>query len=221
MTQKLSGKILALYFNQINYGGMAYGVEAGLPNVFWKTCQRIIAPGMCADRRAAPGTGIYNPFTNPELAKQRQVIVLGLMEKQGYISHQERVESRGNPDELQPAPYPIEAPHFVWIIKDQIDKMISEGICSLDQSLIVRTTLDLDTQHLAEETLKRHIEDIQEKRLVVISHNVNNAALVVIDPHNGEILALVGSADYFDKSIDGASGYGNLAASNRLRHSSH
>ena len=67
----------------------------------------------------------------------------------------------------------------------------------------MRTTLDLDTQHLAEETLKRHIEEFK-KGNDPINHNVNNAALVVIDPQAGEILALVGSADYFDESIDGA-----------------
>ena len=63
-----------------------------------------------------------------------------------------------------PSPYPIEAPHFVWIIKDQIDKLISEGTLNSRQSLIVRTTLDLDTQHLAEETLRRHIEEFEEQR---------------------------------------------------------
>jgi membrane carboxypeptidase/penicillin-binding protein PbpC len=125
------------------------------------------------------------------------------MEKQGYISHEERVEAELTPMSYNPSPYPIEAPHFVWIIKDQIDRMISEGILDSRQSLIVRTTLDLDTQHLAEETLKRHIEEFKNEDAPV-SHNVNNAALVVIDPHSGEILALVGSADYFDESIDGA-----------------
>lgn len=102
-----------------------------------------------------------------------------------------------------PSPYPIEAPHVVWIIKDQIDKMISEGILNSHQNRIVRTTLELDTQHLAEEILKRHIEEFK-KAEDAISHNVNSAALVVIDPHNGEMLTLIGSANDFDQSIDGA-----------------
>ena len=102
-----------------------------------------------------------------------------------------------------PAPYPIEAPHFIWIIKDQIDKLISDGVLNSRQSLVVRTTLDLDTQHFAEDVLKRRIAGFKNQ-VGALSHNVNNAALVVIDPHTGEILALVGSADYFDTSIDGA-----------------
>src|SRR6185503_18187693 len=97
----------------------------------------------------------------------------------------------------------IEAPHFIWIIKDQVDKLISDGILDPHQSLVVRTTLDLDAQHLAEEILERRIAGFKNEG-AALSHNVNNAALVAIDPHNGEILALIGSADFFDDSIDGA-----------------
>ena len=102
-----------------------------------------------------------------------------------------------------PAPYPIEAPHFIWIIKDQLDALFSSGKLNPNQSLVVRTTLDLNDQQLAEQIVARHIEEFKPKPNE-INHNVNNAALVVLDPHNGEILALVGSADYFDSSIDGA-----------------
>lgn len=204
ITQKLSKEeILGLYLNQINYGGMAYGVEAASQTYFGKPASELLIPECALIAGLPQAPGVYNPFTNPDLAKQRQVIVLGLMEKEGYISHQERLAAEATPISYNPAPYPIEAPHFVWIIKDQIDKMVTEGILKPHQSLIVRTTLDLDDQHVAEATLKRHIDEFQRKD-VPISHNVNNAALVAIDPHNGEILALVGSADYFDKSIDGA-----------------
>jgi penicillin-binding protein 1C len=204
MTRKLSkDEILALYLNQINYGGMAYGVEAASQTYYGKPASQLLLPECALIAGLPQAPGVYNPFTNPDLAKQRQIIVLGLMEKQGYISHAERVEAEMTTMSYNPSPYPIEAPHFVWIIKDQIDKMMFEGTLNSRQSLIVRTTLDLDTQHLAEETLKRHIQEFKQKD-ELISHNVNNAALVVLDPHSGEILALVGSADYFDQSIDGA-----------------
>jgi len=204
MTQKFSKEeILALYLNQINYGGMAYGVEAASQTYFGKPARELLLPECALIAGLPQAPGVYNPFTNPDLAKQRQVIVLGLMEKQGYISHDKRVEAEMTPMSYNPSPYPIEAPHFVWIIKDQIDKMVLEGTITSRQSLIVRTTLDLDTQHLAQETLKRRVEEFKTEDTPV-SHNVNNAALVVIDPHSGELLALVGSADYFDESIDGA-----------------
>ncbi len=196
-------RILAMYLNQINYGGMAYGVEAASQTYFGKPATDLLLPECALIAGLPQAPGVYNPFTNPDLAKQRQSIVLGLMEKQGYITHEELVSAESTPLSYNPAPYPIEAPHFIWIIKDQIDQLISEGILNLHQSLVVRTTLDLDKQHFTEEVLKRRIAAFKNET-GALSHNVNNAALVVIDPHTGEILALVGSADYFDESIDGA-----------------
>ena len=69
------------------------------------------------------------------------------------------------------------------------------------QSLVVRTTLDLNIQQIAEDAITRQIKNLRER---APEQNVNNAALVALDPRTGEILALVGSADYFDASIDGA-----------------
>ena len=204
LTQKLSkNAILALSVNQVNYGGMAYGVEAAAQTYFGKDANDLILPecAMLAGLPQAPG--LYDPFTNPDLARQRQQIVLGLMETQGYITHQQLAASEAAPLSYNPAPYPIEAPHFIWIIKDQLDELFSSGKLNPNQSLVVRTTLDLNDQQLAEQIVARHIEEFQPKPNE-INHNVNNAALVILDPHNGEILGLVGSADYFDSSIDGA-----------------
>ncbi|HET9911230.1 MAG TPA: penicillin-binding protein 1C [Anaerolineales bacterium] len=204
MTRQLSkDEILALYLNQMNYGGMAYGVEAASQTYFGKPASELLLPecALIAGMPQAPGA--YNPFTNPDLAKERQRVVLGLMQKHGYLTGQERLSAETTPLSFNPDPYPIEAPHFVWVIKDQIDKLTFTGALNSRQSLVVRTTLDLDVQHLAENVLKRRITEFKNED-TPISHNVNNAALVVIDPHSGEILALIGSADYFNESIDGA-----------------
>ena len=204
MTQKLSkDEILALYLNQINYGGMAYGVEAASQTYFGKPASELLLPECALIAGLPQAPGVYNPFTNPALAKNRQMVVLGLMEREGYITHEERVSAEATPLSYNPAPYPVEAPHFVWIIKDQLDALMSEGILSPQQSLVVRTTLDLDAQHLAEETVKRRIDQFKQED-GALSHNVNNAAVVVLDPETGEVLVLVGSADFFDESIDGA-----------------
>ncbi len=204
LTQKLSkNAILALYLNQVNYGGMAYGVEAAAQTYFGKDANDLILPecAMLAGLPQAPG--LYDPFTNPDLARQRQQVVLGLMETQGYITHQQLAAAEAAPLSYNPAPYPIEAPHFIWIVQDQLDELFSSGKLNPNQSLVVRTTLDLNDQQLAEQIVARHIEEFKPKPNA-INHNVNNAALVILDPHNGEILGLVGSADYFDSSIDGA-----------------
>ena len=196
-------EILALYLNQIYYGGMAYGIEAASQTYFGKPASDLLLPE-CALLAGLPQTpGVYNPFTNPGLALERQRVVLGLMEKNGFITSTERWNAENAPLSYNPAPYPIEAPHFIWLVKDQLDELLALGQLSPTKSLVIRTTLDLNMQHLAEEIVKRHIASFKPKE-GEINRNVNNAALVVIDPQNGEALALVGSADYFDSFIYGA-----------------
>ncbi len=79
-------EILALYLNQIYYGGMAYGIEAASQTYFGKPASDLLLPE-CALLAGLPQTpGIYNPFTNPDLALERQKVVLGLMEKNGFIT---------------------------------------------------------------------------------------------------------------------------------------
>jgi len=76
-------EILALYLNQIYYGGMAYGIEAASQTYFGKPASDLLLPE-CALLAGLPQTpGIYNPFTNPDLAVERQKVVLGLMERTG------------------------------------------------------------------------------------------------------------------------------------------
>ncbi len=204
MTRALSkDEILALYLNQMYYGGMAYGVEAAAQTYFGKPASDLLLPECALIAGLTQAPGAYNPFTNPDLAAERQKIVLGLMESQGYITNAQRLDAEAAPLSYNPAPYPIEAPHFIWIIKDQLDTLLADGIIRPDQSLVVRTTLDLDVQHLAEEKLTRHLDRFKQED-AALSHNVNNAALVVLDPRNGEVLSLVGSADFFDESIHGA-----------------
>jgi penicillin-binding protein 1C len=197
-------EILALYLNQIYYGGLAYGVEAGSQTFFGKPASDLLLPE-CALLAGLPqAPGLYNPFTNPELAKDRQVIVLGLMEGQGFITDEEQLAAAVSaPLSYNTEPYPIESPHFVWIVKSQLDRLFTDGRLDLHQSLVVRTTLDLDYQHVAEAVLTRHVQGFQAAE-GAFDPNVNNAALVVLDPHTGDILALVGSADYFNLSIHGA-----------------
>jgi penicillin-binding protein 1C len=196
-------EILALYLNQVYYGGMAYGVEAASQTYFGKSASDLSLPE-CALLAGLPqAPGIYNPFTNPDLALQRQKVVFELMEKDGFITSVERVDAENTPLSYNLAPYPIEAPHFVWMVKGQIDDLFISGQLNQSESLVVRTTLDLDVQHLAEGIIKRRIEGFKPKP-GELNRNVNNAAMVAIRPQSGEVLALVGSADYFDASIYGA-----------------
>src|SRR5512145_1552813 len=98
MTRTLSkDEILALYLNQINYGGMAYGVEAAAQTYFGKPASELLLPECALIAGLPQAPGVYNPFTNPGLAKERQTVVLGLMEKEGYITHEERLSAESTP----------------------------------------------------------------------------------------------------------------------------
>ncbi|HEX7598283.1 MAG TPA: transglycosylase domain-containing protein, partial [Polyangia bacterium] len=197
-------EILALYLNQTFYGGFAYGVEAAGRTYFGKSASDLLLPE-CALLAGLPqAPGVYNPYTNPDLARQRELIVLGQMQKQGFISAAERQQAEDTPLTYNSAPYPIVAPHFIWIVKNQIDRLFESGQLDPLQSLVVRTTLDINDQKLAEAAITRQIKAFKSPLKDGLSHNVNNAALVALDPRNGEILALAGSADYFDASIFGA-----------------
>jgi penicillin-binding protein 1C len=202
LTRKYSkDEILALYLNQMYYGGMSYGVEAASQTYFGKPAKELVL-AECALLAGLPqAPSYYDPYTKTEEVLARQKVVLRLMEKEKFISSTERSDAENFAFHFNPSPYPIHAPHFVWMVKHQVDELYESGIVHKEQSIIVRTTLDLAYQEIAENSITHQINKY-----------VNNAALVVIEPTSGEILAMVGSMDYFDASINGAV---NMATSPR------
>jgi penicillin-binding protein 1C len=204
LTRHLSkDEILALYLNQTFYGGMAYGVEAAAQTFFGKTVSELDL-AECALLAGLPqAPAIYNPFTDPEAAQSRQRVVLELMQKSGFIDQEQRSLAENEKLVFASTPYPIQAPHFVMMVQSQLDGLYSPEQIYEHGGLVVRTTLDLDWQGHAESAVARHLTQLQAGEFG-LGHNVNNAALVAMDPHTGEILALVGSPDYFDAENGGA-----------------
>ncbi len=203
-------EILALYLNQTFYGGFAYGVEAAARTYFAKSASELLLPE-CALLAGLPqAPALYNPFDHPLAAKERQAIVLNLMEKDGFITSAEHQQASQTPLSYNTAPFPIRAPHFVWMVKTQLDELIQSGQLDPRASLVVRASLDLDAQNSAEEAIARQITKFKKDK--VLDHNVNNSAVVVLDARQGDILALVGSADYFNAAIFGAV---NMATASR------
>ncbi len=196
-------EILALYLNQTNYGALAYGVEAAAQTYFGKPAAELDL-AECALLAGLPqAPAIYNPFTDPEAAKERQAVVLRLMEEQGYITTEQRQVAERQPLALSGQPYPILAPHFSLWVSSQLDGIFTPAEIRQYGGLVVRTSLDLDWQRIAERAVARQLEALQQSP-DGLGHNVNNAALVAIDPATGEILTMVGSPDYFDAEIAGA-----------------
>lgn len=204
LTRKFSkDDILAMYLNQTYYGGMAYGIEAAAQTFFGKPVERLDL-AECALLAGLPqAPALYNPFSDLEAARKRQAIVLGLMEEAGMISPEDLSLAERERLVFAEQPYPIEAPHFVMQVRSQIDGLLSQQEVYDLGGLEVRTTIDLDWQKHAERAVLRQIEAMQRSSQG-LGHDMNNAALVALDPKNGDILAMVGSPDYFDPEHGGA-----------------
>lgn len=197
-------EVLALYLNQTYYGKLAYGVEAAAQTYFGKPVSELDV-AECALLAGLPqAPALYDPFDDLEAAKSRQAVVLGLMVKQGYLSAEEAELAARERLKLAESPYPMEAPHFVMMVRSQLDRLFSPEELRAGRGWEVRTTLNLDWQRLAEQAVSSQLERLRTQSDDPFGHNVNSAALAAIDPRSGEILAMVGSPDYFDASQAGA-----------------
>jgi membrane carboxypeptidase/penicillin-binding protein PbpC len=134
-------------------------------------------------------------------------VVLDLMVKAGAIDAAERDLALQEPLRFAGRPYPIEAPHFVMMVQNQLDTLLAPfapAVLAASGGLTVRTTLDLDWQHHAERIVSHQLAALNRPADGGPGHNTQSAALVALDPGNGQILALVGSPDYFDPASSGA-----------------
>jgi 1A family penicillin-binding protein len=188
-------EILERYMNEINYGNLAYGIEAASRTYFDKPTRELnlAEASLLAGLPQAPSD--YNPYVNFRSAKERQAEVLGLMVRQGYISEDVAEAALRQPLKLSPVRTDIKAPHFVMYVRDLLEQKY--GRARLFQGgFRVYTTLDMKIQRAAEQSASEHIAKLKD-------HNAHNASVVAISPNSGEILAMVGSVDYWDKNIAG------------------
>ncbi len=195
-------EILAFYLNQTYYGNLAYGVDAAARAYFGKNAADLTLAecAMLAGLPQAPAS--YDPLTNPETAKARQRIVLDLMVKHGYLAQEEADQAYDEALQYASTLFPIEAPHFVAAVWTQLQRDFADEL--YQGGLEVTTTLDLSWQQVAQESAQRHLDRLNNPPAGEPAHNAHNAALVAMDPHTGQILAMLGSPDYFNDRIDGA-----------------
>ena len=196
-------EILALYLNHSYYGAMAYGVEAAAQTYFGKAASELTLAESALIAGLPQAPGAYNPFLDPEAAKARQTVVLGLMHKAGFITQAEHDLALRQPLSYAATPYPVHAPHFVMMVQQEVDGLFSPADIKRYGGLTVRTTLDFNWQARAEAIVTAQLDRLNRPP-AGNGHNVHNGALVAIDPHSGAIRALVGNRDYFDSADAGA-----------------
>lgn len=184
-------EILQMYLNEVPYGGTAVGVESAAQYYFAKPVKNL---GMieCAFLAGLPqAPSLYSPFTGQsEAYVWRTEQVLRRMREDGYISTSQEEAAKVQLKDLKFADSSssLKAPHFVEYVKTLLNEKIGEK--RLNQGgLTVKTTLDWDLQ---EEAQKIVAEEVTKAKSLKIS----NGSAVVINPQNGEILAMVGSRDY-------------------------
>lgn len=196
-------EILELYLNHAYYGNLSYGVEAAAQSYFGKHVWELSTAesAMLAGLPQAPA--LYNPLLDLESAQARQADVLRLMMENHYVNSMEIETLQNEPLRFASDPFPIEAPHFVmWVIQEleqRFGAQLTDGT-----GLNVTTTLDINLQDIAQSSVTYHIAELQGRLDGTPDRHVNSAALVAMDPLTGDVLALVGSPDYFDAAIAGA-----------------
>jgi membrane peptidoglycan carboxypeptidase len=193
-------QILEMYLNRVGYGHNAYGIGAAAKVYFGAgTDAKNLTAGQAAFLAGLiNGPSYYDPTTNYEGAKERQLYVLDGMVKIGKLSQadadkaaQEDVKSELKYDRtlLQ-----NQAPHFVDYVIRRVEKTL--GAENVPAGLQIHTTLDLDLQNLAQQAVTNGVSKLK-------GFGVNNGDLLAANPQTGEILAWVGSADFTDQSIAG------------------
>ena len=201
-------EVLALYLNQSYYGNFAFGLEAAAQIFFGKPARQL-ARGECALLAGLVQypTG-YNPLNDPEAARARRLTVLRLMREAGFIDEAEQAAIAAEPLRYKSNLFDIEAPHFVMVVQDLLVQRLGADRLR-DGGLRVVTTLDLDLQREAEESVRRRLDLLNCRTPGLCTpttdpnRRADNTAAVVLDSQTGDILALVGSPDYFDAAIQG------------------
>ncbi len=198
--------ILAFYLNQIPYGAGAYGVEAASKTYFGRSAQELTIAEAATLAALPKAPSYYSPYGNqPEELTRRKNLVLDKMFEQGYLTEAERDAAKSEQLSFQPRRERIKAPHFVFWIRGQLEERYGPDVMER-AGLTVITTLAPNLQEIAERVVREGALR-NEKR-----YQAGNAAFVAIDPKTGQVLAMVGSRDYFDRERDG-----NVNVALRLR----
>ena len=188
-------QILSMYLNEVYYGNMAYGIEAAAQSYFGRSARTLSLSEAALLAGLPQSPTLLNPFQDPAAAKQRQKIVLDLMVKAGFIDSQQAGIAYGETIALRPSTIDIRYPHWVFYIRDLLERKYGPDLVYRG-GLRVVTTLDPALQELATTSAREQVAALADR-------NATNAAVVITDPKTAEILAMVGSVDYNDPTIDG------------------
>lgn len=198
-------QILQLYLNEIPYGSTIYGIESAAQTYFGKPAKELTLDEAALLAAIPQAPDLYSPYgtgtrgDNRSRLIVRQQYILDVMADEGYITKDQATAAKAvrTLDKLKPKTYgSLKAPHFVMYVRSQLVetyglKRVEEG------GLKVITTLDWSKEQIAEQEVAKGVEARGK------AYKFTNAALISLDPKTGQVLAMVGSKDFTDDTIDG------------------
>ncbi len=189
-------EILEMYLNYISYGGTSVGIETAAQRYFDKPAKDLSISEAAVLAGLPQSPTRYSPFgSTPEQAKERQRDVLRRMAEDSYITPEQAEQAQKEVLKFAISRTDIQAPHFVFFVRDMLYQKYGEDVVEKG-GLRVTTTLDLDLQEAAQASVSAEVEKLKTSR-------VGNGAALIVKPNTGEILAMVGSKDYFNTAEDG------------------
>ena len=195
-TKYSKDEILAMYLNQIPYGSNAYGIEAASQTFFGKSAKDLTLDEATLLASLPQAPSYYSPYgSHLDALRGRQMHAIKEMTNLGYITEDQKNEfiDADVLSKISPFRERMDAPHFVMYVKEYLENKYGEQ--AVEQGgLRVYTTLDWDKQQIAEQAVKDGATKNEK------SWNAYNSGLVAMDPKTGQILAMVGSKDFFGKS---------------------
>ncbi|MFA5186291.1 MAG: PBP1A family penicillin-binding protein [Patescibacteria group bacterium] len=198
-------QILQMYLNEVPYGSTTYGIESAAQNYFGKQAKDLTLDEAALLAAIPQAPDLYSPYgtglhgDNRPLLVSRQKYILDQMASQGYVKKDQAEEAKKVDTLKKLVPKKIgniDAPHFVMYVRSLLEDKYGQSTVER-KGLKVITTLDYDKQKIAEDEVKKGVESRGPK------YDFSNAALISLDPKNGEVLAMVGSKDFFDTEHDG------------------
>jgi len=183
-------QIFDWYLNAIPFGENAYGAEAASQTFFNKPASDLTAAEAATLTAMIKAPSYYSPYGSHKAELlQKKNIILGQMEAQGFITEEQFEKAKNEKIVFAEETTSIKAPDFVFYVKKYLENKYGEDYLK-EKGLRVYTTLNWEIQEYAEKVIK-------EADAVNINKGANNAAMVILNPKTGEILALIGSKDYF------------------------
>ncbi len=198
-------QILNMYFNEVYYGNLSYGVGAAAESYFGKSANGLdlAEAAMLAGLPQAPAD--YDPILHYSQGKTRQEYVLDRMVVHGYITQAAADRAKKETLKFVSPRFELKAPHFVNYVTQEIQNRYGRDAL-YSRGWRIQTSLDYGLNDIAQYVARERVNQVRDEM------NAHNAAVVTIRPSTGEILTMVGSIDYWDQSIDGQV---NVATSER------